>query len=194
MELLNNDYLGKHKKFRTDSKKLATIFLVSALVVSIIVFWWLKLVGITVTGEAFCGLEEHTHGNNCFVTELICGFEEAMTDETTEEYSEEEIISEENETEEMTALRETKEETSIVLRLLDGFKTDTTYLMPNGIYKKVIYFLGEFSNQAPKQNDGFEQFDFLLLPFNEAYEALSFDNTKALFLKANNFLIKKLNK
>lgn len=101
MENLNNDYLGKHKKFRTDSKRLATIFLVSALIVSIIVFWWLKLVGITVTGEAFCGLEEHTHSNDCFVTEFICGFEEDTTDETTEEYSEEEIISEESETEEV---------------------------------------------------------------------------------------------
>ena len=101
---------------------------------------------------------------------------------------------EENETEEMTALRETEEETSIILKLLDGFKTDTTYLMPNGIYKKVIYFLGEFSNQTPKQKEGFEQFDFLLLPFNKAYEALSYDNTKSLFVKANNFLIKTLNK
>ncbi len=131
MELLNNDYLGKHKKFRTDSKKLATIFLVSALVVSIIVFWWLKLVGITVTGEAFCGLEEHTHGNNCFVTELICGFDEAVTDETTEEYSEEEIISEENETEEVTYEAHTHSEecclTSLVCTRTEHIHTSECY-------------------------------------------------------------------
>lgn len=74
MENISNDYLGKHKKFRTDSKKLAITFLLSAFIVSIIVFWWLKLVGVTVTGEAFCGLDEHTHTKECYAGELICGF------------------------------------------------------------------------------------------------------------------------
>lgn len=99
MESVNKDYLGKHKKFRTDSKGLAAVFLVSAIVVAIVVFWWLKLVGITVTGEAFCGLDEHTHNDDCYVSEVICGFdgedtgtlpseaatvqEEAVTQETT---------------------------------------------------------------------------------------------------------------
>ena len=75
MESVNADYLGKHKKFRADSKKLATLFLIAAFIVAVIVFWWLKLVGITVTGEAFCGLEEHTHGDECYVSELVCGFD-----------------------------------------------------------------------------------------------------------------------
>lgn len=74
MEQVSNDYLGKHKKFRTDSKKLATVFLVSAFIVALIVFWWLKLVGITVTGEAFCGLEEHTHTAECYAGDPICGY------------------------------------------------------------------------------------------------------------------------
>lgn len=79
MDNVSNDYLGKHRKFRIDSKKLATAFLVSAFIVAVIVFWWLKLVGITVTGEAFCGLDEHTHGDDCYVTEIICGFDESTT-------------------------------------------------------------------------------------------------------------------
>lgn len=29
------------------------------------VFWWLKLVGITLAGEAFCGITEHTHDAVC---------------------------------------------------------------------------------------------------------------------------------
>ncbi len=78
MESVNADYLGKHKKFRADSKKLATLFLIAAFIVAVIVFWWLKLVGITVTGEAFCGLEEHTHGDECYVSELVCGFDETV--------------------------------------------------------------------------------------------------------------------
>ncbi len=93
MENVNSQYLGKHKKFRTDSKKLAVAFFVSAFIVSLVVFWWLKLVGITVTGEALCGLEEHTHSSECYTNELICDFNaseestvsaEASSQETTE--------------------------------------------------------------------------------------------------------------
>ncbi len=93
MKNISNDYLVKHKKFRTDSKKLATVFLIAAFIISVIVFWWLKLVGVTVTGEAFCGLDEHTHSSTCYISELVCGFsdidlsasdnEEAQPDTTT---------------------------------------------------------------------------------------------------------------
>ncbi len=79
MESINKEYLGIHKKFRIDSKKFATLFLVFAFIVAIVVFWWLKLVGITVTGEAFCGLSEHTHTEDCYVSELVCGFDEIST-------------------------------------------------------------------------------------------------------------------
>ena len=82
MEGVNNDYLGKHKKFRLDSKKLATAFILSAFIVAIIVFWWLKLVGITVTGEAFCGVDEHSHGDECYISELVCSLSESE-EETT---------------------------------------------------------------------------------------------------------------
>lgn len=79
MKNVGRIYLDKHKKFRLDSKKLATVFVISAFVVAIIVFWWLKLVGITVTGEAFCGLSEHKHSGECYISEVICGFDEALT-------------------------------------------------------------------------------------------------------------------
>ena len=36
------------------------------------VFWGLKLTGITMAGEAFCGFEEHVHGENCPKGRLIC--------------------------------------------------------------------------------------------------------------------------
>ena len=79
MKSVNSIYLDKHKKFRLDSKKLATAFVVSAFIVAIIVFWWLKLVGITVTGEALCGLREHEHNSECYISEVICGYDEAST-------------------------------------------------------------------------------------------------------------------
>ncbi len=90
MNNFNDDFLDRHKKFRIDSKKLATVFFVSAFIIAIVVFWWLKLVGITVTGDAFCGLKEHIHGDSCYVTETVCGFDETssappQSEKTTEE-------------------------------------------------------------------------------------------------------------
>ncbi len=57
------------------AKKTACILAVPALVITVLVFLWLKLTAITVTDEALCGLSEHSHGNDCFVSELICGYE-----------------------------------------------------------------------------------------------------------------------
>ncbi len=95
---------------------------------------------------------------------------------------------EKGETELMAALRETKEETSIIPNILKGFKAETEYLMPNGNTKRVIYFLGEYNNQTPKQNEDFEKFEFLILPYNKAYKELTFENSKELLFKANEFI------
>ncbi len=116
MNVVNNDYLGKHKKFRTDNKKLATAFLLLAFVVAIIVFWWLKLIGITVTGEAFCGIDEHMHIEECYISELICGYSDETTTTAEEEETlsgtlpSEEILSEQENTEEETTIATTSEE------------------------------------------------------------------------------------
>ena len=74
MTVSENDFLNKHRKFRIDSKKLAAIFVFIAFAVIIIVFWWLKLVGITVTGDALCGLDEHSHNEACYSRQLNCSF------------------------------------------------------------------------------------------------------------------------
>ena len=122
MEGVNYDYLDKHKKFRLDSKKLAIIFPVLAIIVAIIVFWWLKLVGITVTGESFCGMDEHTHSAECYISEVVCGLEEfteIITEESptkaqssVQETTEEEITTKETTTKETTTKETTTEETT----------------------------------------------------------------------------------
>ena len=81
METVNTKYLNRHKKFRTDSKKLALVFFVLAALVAFVIFWWLKLVGITISGDAFCGLAEHTHSDACYTSELLCEMAES-TDES----------------------------------------------------------------------------------------------------------------
>ena len=74
MEGFNNTVLSEHRQFRLKHKKLIIVFSLLAVIIAVIVFWWLKLTGITITSEAFCGLEEHIHTDECYSTELICGF------------------------------------------------------------------------------------------------------------------------
>lgn len=126
----NTEYLGKHKKFRSDYKKLAAAFVVLAVIVAIIVFWWLKLIGITATGEAFCGINEHTHSDDCYISEIICGFEETVSgtlpsEEQTSLADESEVI-EENTTEETT---EEAEETTTAAE---------THIHTDECYKKTL--------------------------------------------------------
>lgn len=69
----NKEYLKNHRLFRIRNKNIAVIFPLAAISVAIIVFWCLKLVGITVTSEALCELEEHTHISTCYSDgELVC--------------------------------------------------------------------------------------------------------------------------
>ena len=50
---------------------------VLSLIVVLGVFWCLKLTGITMAGEAFCGIDEHVHGEKCPTAVLICEQKEA---------------------------------------------------------------------------------------------------------------------
>ena len=93
----------------------------------------------------------------------------------------------ESETE--TALRETLEETSITVNINDKFRYEMSYQMDNGNQKTVVYFLANFEDQIPKRNGVFEDFDYLMLPFEKAYQALTFENTKQMLKAANDFLI-----
>lgn len=72
MSGVSGDYLNKHRQFRIKHKKLAVLFPLLAIFVAIIIFWWLKIIGITVTGESLCNLEEHIHNDECFTVELVC--------------------------------------------------------------------------------------------------------------------------
>ncbi|MBQ4648226.1 MAG: hypothetical protein IJB76_03590 [Clostridia bacterium] len=60
MRLKTFDYNG-NKVLST--KRLLVLML--AITVVLGVFWWLKLIGITMADEAFCGMDEHTHNEAC---------------------------------------------------------------------------------------------------------------------------------
>ena len=59
-----------------DRRSLWKIVTSLSLVVVFIVFWNLKLTGIGIAGEAFCGKQEHAHSASCVEKMLICTQEE----------------------------------------------------------------------------------------------------------------------
>lgn len=130
MEQTNSNFLGKHKQFRINRKKFAAAFIAFALIVTLIVFWWLKLIGITATGEAFCGINEHTHSDDCYISEIICGFEETVSgtlpNEEQTSLADESEATEENTTEETT---EEAEETTTAAE---------THIHTEDCYKKTL--------------------------------------------------------
>ena len=136
--------------------------------------------------EKSCGTLPYTvrNGEICYLLirakdSCVCGFPKGHV--------------EPNETEIETALRETFEETSLTVTVTDGFRYETSYPMNNGNVKSVVYFLADFKDGQPKHNDGFEDFEHLILPFDQAYQMLTFDNTKDLLKKANDFMTAKSN-
>ncbi len=92
------------------------------------------------------------------------------------------------ETEEQTALRETWEETSIRAELIPGFRRETEYRLKNGNTKKVVYFVASYFGAEPERNAGFEDFDYLLIPFDRAIKAVGFPNMKRLLADADAFI------
>ena len=97
---------------------------------------------------------------------------------------------ENNETEIETALRETYEETSLNVEINSDFRYETSYQMENGNTKVVVYFLAEYENQNPKRNEDFEDFEFLILPYEKAYNELTYKEAKDMLKSANDYLTK----
>ena len=94
-----------------------------------------------------------------------------------------------NESETQTAIRETLEEASITPVIKTEFRYEVSYMLDNGNQKNVVYFLADFGDQTPCHNQGFEEFDYLILPYDMAYSELSFENTRKMLKAANEYLI-----
>ena len=97
---------------------------------------------------------------------------------------------EKDETEEETAIRETKEETNIDAEIINNKIYMQKYITPRGNPKKVIYFVAKKVGGEIKPQEG-EVTKVEWLSFDEALETLSHNNSKALFkrvLKDNNLI------
>lgn len=58
-------YLSQLRKNNSLRAGIRQTVLILSLLVILVVFWWLKLTGITLAGEAFCGKTEHNHSQGC---------------------------------------------------------------------------------------------------------------------------------
>ena len=100
---------------------------------------------------------------------------------------------EKNEKEEQTALRELKEETGIEdVEVLDGFRESVNYYFKKGeetIYKEVIFFLVQSATEDVQLSS--EHIGYAWLSFDHAFKKLTFNSSKELLKKADDFLHKK---
>ena len=86
----------KYKKSKRRTKLWHRIVSVLACLVVFLTTYSLILPAITMTKTAYCGIEEHVHGPECFETHLVCGYgsdaassETSVDFDTTHEYTDE---------------------------------------------------------------------------------------------------------
>lgn len=75
-------------------KRWLSVFLCLAAVVALSTVMVLRYTGTAMTGDPQCGMEEHTHTEECYQEKLICGQEAEEGHEHTEECYEKELICE----------------------------------------------------------------------------------------------------
>ena len=73
-ELVKANLIQLNKRKIRNVIRQSVVFL--SLFVVAAVFWGLKLTGITLAGEAFCGMDEHAHGESCYVSSEACSLVE----------------------------------------------------------------------------------------------------------------------
>ena len=68
--------LNKLKRVRIKRTRMMAVLLVLSLLVSLEVFWTLRKPGLTLAGDADCGIVEHIHDEDCLNAETPCRLEE----------------------------------------------------------------------------------------------------------------------
>ena len=92
-----------------------------------------------------------------------------------------------------TALREIREEVGVSATILNGFRAEEHYPLPNkpDVVKQVVYFLAEFSGQEIHHQVE-ELTEAYLLPYEEALQMLTFEEAKQILIEAHHFLSKAM--
>jgi hypothetical protein len=71
-------YISSQSRLQRFKKHILALLPIISLLVVIGIFWWLKLTGITMAGDAFCGNAEHKHEKGCY---LNCDTDHEHTEE-----------------------------------------------------------------------------------------------------------------
>lgn len=175
-----SDYIKKLLKDKARLKKWKRITLALSCVVVFCVVYALTLPAITLEGKTICGMEEHTHTEECFKDdELVCGKEEHQHTEDCYEKEEEQPVEDEvsNASEEtvqpdtqITSLEEEKvsedepktveeqtttEQSDYQLKDSDITSIEVKYKDANGNWKKV-----EEGEVAPNYTDIYLKVNF----------------------------------
>ena len=77
MQELVREYLNELGRKQRKRRRVTAIVAAFVMIVAGGVIWSLVQSGIAMTGEAKCGIEEHTHGEECYTDALVCGQEES---------------------------------------------------------------------------------------------------------------------
>lgn len=94
---------------------------------------------------------------------------------------------ENNETEVETALREIKEETSLIVTIDDGFKVINEYQPTRYSIKEVVYFMARSdTDKVFVQQAEIDNYRWCL--YDEAIDLITYENDKKVLLKANDYL------
>ena len=97
---------------------------------------------------------------------------------------------EKGETQEETAVRETKEETGLDIDIIDGFSCKSEYTIQGRVEKAVIIYLAKArNNNVVIQEEEID--DFVWVGFDEALHMLRFENDKSILTKAIAFIKEK---
>ena len=98
---------------------------------------------------------------------------------------------ESGETETQTALREISEEVGMCPTILDGFRFEDSYFLPNdrNVYKTVVYFLAE-SNGEPIVFAKDELLYAKLVSYEKGMMLLRHESLRKILMEANAFLMK----
>ena len=97
------------------------------------------------------------------------------------------------ETEEETALREILEETGLLVRLIDGFRTEDTHTFIRNRetrLKHIVYFLAAYEQQSLTVQES-ELSSIHLMNCETAMAAFQFESSKRLLKEARCFLLKQ---
>ncbi len=136
MQNLLNTYLEKYKIERDRRRKLIAVLVILAIFVGIAVYWQMRMTGAAMTNEVYCGLEDHTHSDDCYEEVLICGLEESediyeevpVEEESTEAPVEESQEEESEETSTEASQEENKEVATKKVLVQEGHThTDDCY-------------------------------------------------------------------